>query len=114
MKEIEVIFSPICEASGAFLGLLTEWLDNTDVKIISMAFNSCSDRQKKLYRDNGLLVNNRMTENCFVDVFYKDRLIDTVPLSMKKIFSALGIDCIAEENRMSLILPKPIEQNEIT
>ncbi|MFY9423020.1 MAG: hypothetical protein WAP91_08535 [Bacilli bacterium] len=55
-----------------------------------------------------------MTENCFVDVFYKDRLIDTVPLSMKKIFSALGIDCIAEENTMSLILPKPIEQNEIT
>lgn len=27
MKELEVIYSPVCEASGAFPGLLTEWLE---------------------------------------------------------------------------------------
>jgi hypothetical protein len=61
-------------------------MENSDVKITPMSFDSSSDRQRKLYRDNGLLVNGRMTENCFLDIFYKNRLIDSVPLSKKRIF----------------------------
>lgn len=33
MKTIDVIYSPICEANGAFLGQLEEWIKDTDVKI---------------------------------------------------------------------------------
>lgn len=114
MMEIEVIYSPICEASGAFLGLLAEWLENTDVKISSMAFNSFSERQRRLYRANGILVNGRMTETCFIDVFYQEKLIDSVPISRKRIFSALGMDCAAEENNVTHVPAKPIVNDEIS
>lgn len=113
MREIEVIFSPICEASGAFLRLLSEWLENTNVKMVSMTFDTCSERQKKLYSDNGILVNGKMTETCFVDVFYENKLIDSVPLSKKRIFSALGIDSIVEEIPAPLIQPKLVLNDEV-
>lgn len=98
--KIEVIYSPICEASMAFLGALQEWLEIYDTKIDVQEFNPASSHQQKLYEANGLAAGGRMLENCFVDVFFCGRLIDTVPLSKKKIYSALGIaaEGCGEEN----------------
>lgn len=91
MIKIEVVYSPICEASASFMGILQEWLEGKNVEIISSIFDCSSEYQKKLYESNGLAVNGRMLETCFIDVFYKDRLIDSVPLSKRRIFLALGI-----------------------
>ncbi len=96
MIRIEVVYSPICEASMAFVGILHEWLKNKNVEIKSSVFLCSSAYQKKLYEHNGLSVNGRMIETCFTDVFYNGRLIDSVPLNKVKIYSALGIaadDC---------------------
>ncbi|HAQ39585.1 MAG TPA: hypothetical protein DCM73_01280 [Clostridiales bacterium] len=96
MIRIEVVYSPICEASMAFVGILHEWLENKNVEITSSVFSCFSAYQKKLYEHNGLATNGRMIETCFTDVFYNGRLIDSVPLNKMKIYSALGIaedDC---------------------
>lgn len=90
MKRIEVIYSPICEVSIAFTGILHEWLEDKNVEITSLIFCHSSAYQQKLYECNGLAVNGRMIETCFIDVFYNGKLIDSVPLSKRKIYSALG------------------------
>ncbi len=85
----------------AFMGVLQEWLENKNVEITSSVFCNSSTYQKKLYDCNGLSINGRMIETCFIDVFYNGRLIDSVPLSKKKIYLALGIaanDCMDEGN----------------
>lgn len=91
MIRIEVVYSPICEASIAFVGILEEWLENKNVEITSSVFCPTSAYQKKLYECNGLVVNGRMIETCFTHVFYNGKLIDSVPLNKRKIYSALGI-----------------------
>jgi hypothetical protein len=91
MKNIKAIYSPICEVSIAFLHQLNEWFENTDVCVESASFNNKSEAQKELYIKNGILVSGRMLESCFIDVFYQGKLINSIPLNMNKICSALGL-----------------------
>lgn len=91
MKKVELIYSPVCEASMAFAGLLEEWLRNKGVETVKSVFDADCGYQKELYENNGLAANGRMLENCFADVFCGGKLIDSVPLNRNKIYSALGI-----------------------
>jgi len=42
MKKITVIYSNLCEANGAFLGQLREWLDGYDIEISAAAYHEAS------------------------------------------------------------------------
>ena len=91
MKSIEVIYSPLCEASIAFVGEINEWLNNTGVLVRSTPFDEMSRSQKELYVKNGILIAGRMSESCFTDIFFEEKLIDSVPLKKTKILSALNL-----------------------
>ncbi len=39
MKSLVVIYSPLCEYNGAFLGQLEEWFSNIDLEIITIPFD---------------------------------------------------------------------------
>ena len=91
MKNIKVIYSPICEASIAFLYQLNKWFENTDVSVESAIFNNKSEAQKELYIKNEILVSGKMLESCFIDVFFQGKLINSIPLNMNQICSALGL-----------------------
>lgn len=86
MRTIEVIYSPICEATGAMIENLKQWLDGTGIQINIFPFNNCPQILKdKLKQD----------ENCFIEVFYNGEKIDSVPLHQDKIYEACGIQSIA-------------------
>jgi len=86
MRTIEVIYSPICEATGAMIETLKQWLEGTDIQIHIFPFNNCPQRLKnKLKQD----------ENCFIEVFYNGEIIDSVPLHQDKIYEACGIPSVA-------------------
>lgn len=82
MKEIEVVYSPICEAAGAMIGKLKEWLDGLEVQIHIFPYDRCPGRLRNAYTKG---------ENCFIDVFYSGNRIDSVPLHREKIYAALSI-----------------------
>jgi hypothetical protein len=92
MKTLEVIYSSVCEASVAFLGMLREWTKNKNVNIVSTTYNNISAKQIELYTANGILLNGRMIESCFIDVFYEGVKIDSVPLNKSRIFNILNIE----------------------
>lgn len=82
MQTLEVVYSPICEATGAMIGKLKQWLAGTDISITIYPYHLCPQRlREKLKRD----------ENCFIDVFYQGERIDSVPLHQDRIYAALGI-----------------------
>lgn len=81
MKKIEVIYSPLCEACGAFIGQLREWLQGTDTEIVAVPFQELPVGKRCAFPLN---------ENCFLDVFYEGQKIDSVPLHREKIYTALG------------------------
>lgn len=84
MKKVTVVYSPLCEANGAFLGELHEWLDGTYVEIEEIAYNTAISK--------GIVTPK--AKNCFIDVYYDGKLIDTVPLHKQALLAALGIeDC---------------------
>lgn len=83
MKNIIVIYSPICEATGAFLGTLHSWLDSKEVEIEAFSY----DEAPKMYIDK-----MSRDENCFIEVFYRGERIDSVPLHRERIYRALGIE----------------------
>lgn len=85
MKTIDVIYSPICEANGAFLGQLEEWLKGTDVKINYISYNNLTVKEAAWY-------NGKLTDSVFIDIFYNGALIDSVPIKKEKIENALGIN----------------------
>jgi hypothetical protein len=85
MKELEVIYSPLCEANGAFIGQLREWLDGKDVRLCVIPFDEAKESVKKSCH-----------ENCFINVFYNSEKIDSVPLHREKIYAVLGIEDEAE------------------
>ncbi len=89
MRTIDVVYSPLCEATGAMLGKLTQWLEGTDVQINAIPFNLCPQRLRKKFEKG---------ENCFIDVFYGAERIDTVPLHQERVFAALGIKKEIEES----------------
>lgn len=91
MKTIEVIYSPVCEASMAFLGMLREWMAGTAVEIIACPYDPASARQNALFLENGQRMHGRMVESCFIDVYHMGKRIDSVPLNRQRICSALGI-----------------------
>ncbi len=80
MKRIEVVYSPLCEANGAFIGQLKEWLADKDVQVAVIPFDR-ADKTLGTGRD----------ENCFIDVFCNGIKIDSVPLRRERIYAALGI-----------------------
>lgn len=85
---IEVVYSPVCEATGAMIGRLKRYLMETDTKIQLFSFENCPERLKSKYKSG---------ENCFIDVFYNGDRIDTVPLHQEKIYKALGITLPIEQ-----------------
>lgn len=93
MKTIEAIYSPVCEASIAFIGRLRKWMENTGVNVLSAPYDAASIAQAELYHASGLLVHNRLMDSCFVDVFFEGKRIDSVPLNKSRIFRALGMTC---------------------
>ena len=82
MEEIEVVYSPVCEATGAMIGMLKGWLDGLDIQIRIFPFDRCPQRLRNEYTKG---------ENCFIDVFYRGNRIDSVPLHRDKIYAALSI-----------------------
>ena len=82
MQRIEVVYSPVCEATGAMIGKLKKWLTGTDVEIGIFPFHLCPRRLKSKFRQG---------ENCFIDIFYQGERIDCVPLHQDRIYAALGI-----------------------
>ena len=61
MQIIEVVYSPLCEATGAMIGKLRQWLEGTDVQIRLFSFDHCPQRLKSKFKKG---------ENCFIDIFY--------------------------------------------
>ncbi|BBF42515.1 hypothetical protein lbkm_1197 [Lachnospiraceae bacterium KM106-2] len=88
MKKITVLYSPLCEANGAFLGKLEEWLKDQEVEIEAIPYHKASIEYKKAIGNNG---------NCFIHVFCDGKQIDTVPLHKDRIYSALGITQMEEK-----------------
>lgn len=82
MQTIEVVYSPLCEATGAMIGKLRQWLDGTDVRIKIYPFDRCPQRLKSKFQKS---------ENCFIDIFYCENRIDAVPLHRDRIYAVLGI-----------------------
>ncbi|MCD2346779.1 hypothetical protein [Clostridium guangxiense] len=92
MKTIDVIYSPICEANGAFLEQLEEWLKGTDVKINYIPYDSLTSKEVGWYKAQGTIREKcKLVSSVFIDVFYNEKLIATVPLKKEKIEQALNI-----------------------
>ena len=105
MRTIEVVYSPICEATGAMIGKLKQWLDGTDFQISIFPFNDCPQRLKTKFEQG---------ENCFIDVFYNGERIDSVPLHQHKIYAALGIQKTAlRENDEEMVLSPVITREQL-
>lgn len=83
MRNIEVVYASLCEANGAFLGKLREWLKDTDISVEIIPFDQLSPDKTEYYES--------VRENCFIDVFYNGERIDSVPLCKDKIYKALNI-----------------------
>jgi hypothetical protein len=83
MRTIEVVYSPLCETNGAFIGKLTEWLEETDVNIKILPYHELMEEKRKYYHS--------LSENCFIDVYYNGDRIDYVPLNKERIYKALDI-----------------------
>lgn len=64
MKTIDVVYSPICESTGAMIGKLKRWLEGTDIQINIIPFHLCAPKMKNC-RQAG--------ENCFIDIYYCDK-----------------------------------------
>jgi hypothetical protein len=97
MKSLTVVYSPLCEGNGAFLGQLEEWLHGTDVTLCSIPFDTITDRERGWYRSAGLVRRNgRFKKSVFIDVFFEGELIDSVPVKRERIEKNLGI-CIREK-----------------
>lgn len=93
MKEIDVIYSPICEANGAFLGQLEEWLEETDVSINYISYDNLGSRELEWYKSEGLMrENGKLRNSVFIDVFYNGMLIDQVPLKRERFENVFKID----------------------
>lgn len=105
MKAIDVVYSPICEANGAFLGQLEEWLEDADVKINYISYDSLTSKELEWYKaQGGMCEKGKLVSSVFIDVFYDGKLIDTVPLKKEKIEEALNIHIKEhEEESMSKI-----------
>ena len=58
MQIIEVVYSPLCEATGAMIGKLRQWLEGTDVQIRLFSFDHCPQRLKSKFKKG---------ENCLPD-----------------------------------------------
>lgn len=52
MQIIEVVYSPLCEATGAMIGKLRQWLEGTDVQIRLFSFDHCPQRLKSKFIGN--------------------------------------------------------------
>lgn len=50
MQIIEVVYSPLCEATGAMIGKLRQWLEGTDVQIRLFSFDHCPQRLKSKFK----------------------------------------------------------------
>lgn len=87
MRFIEVIYSPLCESTAAMLGQLRRWLADTDVTIQAYPFHQCPAALREQLRQD---------ENCFIEVFYQGRRIDSVPLHREKLLSVLDLPCLPE------------------
>ena len=70
MRQIDVVYSPMCEATAAMIEKLRIWLEGTDIQINLIPYHQLPSDKKKL----------RKCENCFIDVYDRGRKIDTVPL----------------------------------
>lgn len=82
MRHLEVVYSPLCEASGAFVGKLRAWLAGSDIQLTIMPYEVYAQRHD---------VSAYRAENCFIDVYDGEMLLDSVPLHREKLCAVLGI-----------------------
>lgn len=101
MKKIEVLYSSVFESNVFFIEKLYKWLKNYNIEISIIPYNDFSIAQAKLYRNNDIIINNRMVESCLVDIFYEGKIIDSVPFERNKIYSALNIEYTGIDNEIN-------------
>lgn len=85
------VYSPVCEANGAFLGLLKEWAQEAGAEVEAVPFHQMGDRERAWYRKAGRLDSGSFRQTVFIDVFLEGELVDSVPLNRERIASALGV-----------------------
>ena len=94
MRQIDVVYSPMCEATAAMVEKLRIWLEGIDIQINLIPYHQLPSDKKNL----------RKCENCFIDVYDRGRKIDTVPLHKQQLYAALQIERNAEdEDRKSVV-----------
>lgn len=94
-----VIYSPLCEQNGAFLGQLEEWLEGKDIEMIAIPFDGISAQEKGWYQAAGLVDSHgRFKRSVFIDVFFEGGLINSVPLKREKIEKALNVQIEEKED----------------
>jgi hypothetical protein len=92
LKEVHVVYSPVCEANGAFIGLLEEWLGPAGVRINLIPAHAISARELAWYREAGMVGDDgKLRSSVFIDVFCEGLLIDTVPLKRENMERFFGI-----------------------
>ncbi|MBQ8264890.1 MAG: hypothetical protein IJY96_08980 [Oscillospiraceae bacterium] len=105
MRTIEVVYSPLCEATGSMLGKLRHWLEGTDIQINVFPFDSCPQRLKSKFKKS---------ENCFIEVFYDGDRIDSVPLHRDILYAALDIPLPLEQEAAAEESPgSTLSRNEL-
>ena len=87
MRQIDVVYSPMCEATAAMVEKLRIWLEGIDIQINLIPYHQLPSDKKNL----------RKCENCFIDVYDRGRKIDTVPLHKQQLYAALQIERNAED-----------------
>ncbi|RZT02015.1 hypothetical protein [Cuneatibacter caecimuris] len=103
MRTVDVIYSPICESTGAMIGKLKHWLEGTDVQINIIPYH---------LRPQEMSIGRRIDENCFIDVYYCNKKIDTVPLNRSRIYDALNIEKDFEEPEEEKSIGKGLEKEQ--
>ena len=104
MKRIIAVYSPLCEATGAFLGQIKEWLEGTDVVIEECPYN----RAVQIYP---AMVSKK--ESCFIDIYYDGVCIDSVPLHRDRILAALGLEIHFNSSSMPEVSGKQFSEDEM-
>ncbi len=96
-ETLVAVYSPVCEANGAFLGLLSDWTREAGWELELIPFHRLTDRELAWYKEAGRLDDRGFRQTVFIDVFLGGRIIDSVPLSRERVARALGLELSGED-----------------
>lgn len=102
------IYSPVCEAGMAFVGLLREWAGEAGAGVVALAYDPGDAAQMRLYRENDMPRDTR-----FIDVFLDGRLVDSVPLDRGVIRAALGLAAEGETARAGMAEARAVDMGRV-